>query len=144
MYHIPFHKHFKSCFLAANVSHCNEPVTTNTMFSNESALGSNAQSTQIFIGQNSKYIDVYGVATDHDLSHTLEENIMNHSTMDVGVLISHNAHAATSQKVKDILCMYCIKSQPVNHTINTQTMLNAVSGAYQRCRELCSHLYQCP
>ena len=43
------------------------------------------------------------------------------------VLISNNAHAATSQKVKDILCTV---SNPalVNLTINTKTMLNAVLG----------------
>ena len=47
------------------------------MFSDEPALGTYATAAQIIIGCNSKYIDVYGVATDHDLSCTLEENIMN-------------------------------------------------------------------
>ena len=42
VYHIPFHKYFKSCFPAANISHHNEPVTTDTMFSNEPVLESNA------------------------------------------------------------------------------------------------------
>ena len=71
-------------------------------------LGSNAQAAQIFAGCNSKYVDVYSVLTDHDLSHMLEENIMSHGAMDV--LISNNAHTATSQKVKDILHMYHIQS----------------------------------
>ena len=48
------------------------------MFSDEPALGSNATAAQIFIGYNSKCINVYGVTTDCDLSHTPEENIMNH------------------------------------------------------------------
>ena len=77
MYHIPFHKHFKSCFPTANISCHDEPVTTDSMFSNEPTLGSKATTAQIIIGHNSKYIDVYGVATEYDLSHTLEENIMN-------------------------------------------------------------------
>ena len=49
------------------------------MFSYEPALGSNATAVQIFIGCHSKYsyIDIYGVATECDLSYTLEENIMN-------------------------------------------------------------------
>ena len=47
------------------------------LFSDKPALGSNASTTQIFIGCNLKYIDAYGVSMDHDLSHTLEENIMN-------------------------------------------------------------------
>ena len=96
-YHIPFCKHFKSHFLAANVSHHNEPIATDTMFSHEPALGSNTQAAQIFIGHNSKYIDAYGVSTDCNLSHTLEENILSHGAMDV--LVSDNAHTATSQKV---------------------------------------------
>ena len=84
------------------------PVVTDTIFSDEPALGSNATAVQIFIGHNSKYINVYRVATDHVLSHTLEENIMNQGAMDI--LISNNACTATSQKVKDILHMYCVKS----------------------------------
>ena len=71
------HKHFKSCFSAANVSHRNEPIATDTMFSDEPMLGSNAKAVQILVGHNSRYIHVYRVATDHDLSCTLEENIMN-------------------------------------------------------------------
>ena len=52
---------------------------------------------------------------DHDLSHTLEENIMSCSAMDILPLISDNSHAATSQKVKDILHLYhiqCHTSEP--------------------------------
>ena len=67
------------------------------MVSNEGALASNAQAAQIIVGHNSKYIDVYGIATDQDLSHTLEENIMSCGAMDI--LISDNAHVATSQQV---------------------------------------------
>ena len=77
------------------------------MFSGESVLGSNARAVQILAGHNSKYIDVYGVTTDCDLSHTLEENIMNQRAMDV--LISNNVKATTSQKLKDILRMYDIE-----------------------------------
>ena len=50
MYHIPFHEHFKSCFPAANTSHHSEPVATDTIFSDEPALGSNTATAQIFIG----------------------------------------------------------------------------------------------
>ena len=88
MYHIPFHKHYKSHFPTANVNCHNELVITNTVC-NEPALGSNHTTAQIFVGHNSKYIDAYGVATDHGLSCTLEENIMNQGAMDV--LISNNS-----------------------------------------------------
>ena len=107
-YHIPFHKHFKSHFPATNITCYNEPVTTDTMFSDEPAQGTSATAVQIFIGHNSKYMNVCGVATDHDLSCTLEENIMNQEAMDV--LISDNAQASTSKKVKYSLHMCHIKS----------------------------------
>ena len=93
---------------SANINCHNEPVATDTMFSDEPTLGSNATTVQIFIGHNSKYTNVSGVSTDCDLSCTLEENIMNQGAMDV--LISDNACAATSQKVKDILHIYHFKS----------------------------------
>ena len=47
------------------------------MFSDEPTLGSIEKAAQILIGCNSKYIDVYRVATDYDFSCTLEEYIMN-------------------------------------------------------------------
>ena len=83
------------------------------MFSNEAALGNTTTAAQIFIGHNSKYIDIYGVATACDLPCTLEENIMNLGAMDV--LVSNNAHTATNQKVKDILCIYHIKYHISEH-----------------------------
>ena len=42
-YCIPIHKHFKCCFLAANVSCHNEPIATDTVCSDEPVLGSKAQ-----------------------------------------------------------------------------------------------------
>ena len=46
-YCIPIHKHFKSFFSAASVSHHHEPVTTITKFSNEPGLGNNATTVEI-------------------------------------------------------------------------------------------------
>ena len=128
VYCIQFCKHFKSCFPATNSSCHNKLVA---MFSNEPALGSNTTSAKIFICRDSKYNDIYGAATDCDLSHALEEITMNQGAMDV--LISDNAHTATSQKVKDILHMYCIKScnQHQNYT---------ECWAHQRHHGSCTHL----
>ena len=44
------------------------------------------------------------------------------------VHISDNAHTTTSQKVKDILHMYHIKSHTSELITNTRTMLNTVLG----------------
>ena len=45
------------------------------MIFDEPVLGSNAPAMLVFIWCNSMYIVIYIVATDHDLSHTLEEII---------------------------------------------------------------------
>ena len=84
-------------------------------FSDGPTLGSIAKDAHIFVGHNSRYIDVYEVATDRDFSHTLKENIMNRGAMDV--LISDNAKAKTSHTVQDILQMYkhCACSSEPHH-----------------------------
>ena len=108
-------------FPAANVSHCNEPITIDTMFSNEPALGSITQGGQIFIGHNSKYIDDYGVVTSCDLSHTLEENIMSCGAMDV--LIRDNARKSKIFSICTVLNLV-----PGNLITKVKTLLNAVLG----------------
>ena len=86
---------FQSHVPATSISHSNEPVATNTMFSDEPALGSNATPVQIFILHNSEYVNDYGGTTDHDVSHTLEQNIMNQGAMDV--LTSNNLKSNQSE-----------------------------------------------
>ena len=56
------------------------------------------------------------------------------------VLTSNNAHAATSQKVKDILVLYLV---PVNLITNIKTMPNTASGI-SKMSQLCPHLYWFP
>ena len=80
--------------------------------------------------------------TYSDLSHTLEENIMSCGAMDV--LISDNAHAATSQEVKDVLCMYRIQSCTSELHHNTKTILNAVLGISKMSQIMFSPLLVSP
>ena len=127
-YHIQVRKHLKSCFPAA-MSLLKMNLSPLTLCS----LGNNGTAVEIFIGCNSKHVDVYGVTTNCNLSCRLEENISDQEAM--AVLISNNAHAATSQNVKDFLCMYCINfynSEP-HHT---KTMANAVLGTSKMSQTL--------
>ena len=63
---------------------------------------------------------------------------MSHGAMDV--LISSNACTATSRKVKDILCMYQIKSCTSEPHHQHKTMPNAVSGISKMSQIMCSPL----
>ena len=81
---------------------------------------------QIFVWCNSKYIDVYRVATDHDVSHTLQENMMNQEAMeDLLAVMQETQPARKSETV-----FVCTVSNPTlaNLTINTKTMLSTVLG----------------
>ena len=106
-YRLPFRKHFKSRFPALNVHRRNEPVATDTIWSDTPALHSGFIAAQVFVGRFSLVTDVYGMVTDASFVHVLEDNIRKRGAMDM--LISDRAKAQVSRKVQDILRMYCIK-----------------------------------
>ena len=54
-------KRYKSPFLACNV-HCrNEPIATDTVYSNTPAIGSGCKCAQLFVGNKTMVTDVYGM-----------------------------------------------------------------------------------
>jgi hypothetical protein len=63
---LPFRKHFKSPFPAFNVHRRNEPVATDTVYSDTPAVDSGATSAQIFVGTQTLVTDVYGMKTDKE------------------------------------------------------------------------------
>jgi hypothetical protein len=94
-------KHFKSRFPAFNVIRRNEPVATDTVYSDTVAIAGRYKCAQVFVGRHSLILDVYGMRTDGDFASTLEDNIRKRGAMDL--LISDRAQAEISDKVKDIL-----------------------------------------
>ena len=106
MYRILFRKLFKSRFPAFNVPRRHEPVATDTMWSKVPAIDGGAKGAPVFVGRTTKFVDVYPVRTDGEFVQTLEDNIRRRGAMDI--LISDNAKAQISNKVKDILRMYKI------------------------------------
>ena len=94
-------KAFKSPFPACNVHRRNEPVATDTVYSDTPAIDDGAQSAQFFVGCESLVCDVYGMKTDKQFVNTLQDNIRRRGAMNK--LISDRAQVEISKKVQDIL-----------------------------------------
>ena len=94
-------KKYKSPFPANNVHRCNEPVATDTVYSNTPAIDSGATSAQFFCGTESLVCDVYGMKSDKQFVNTLQDNIRRWGAM--SKLISDRAQVEISNKALDIL-----------------------------------------
>jgi hypothetical protein len=117
--HFPFRKHFKSRFPALNVHRRNEPVATDTVYSDTPAIDNGATSAQIFVGTKSLVTDVYGMKSDKEFVNTLQDVIRKRGAMDK--LISDRAQTELSNKVLDILRNYIIddwQSEPYHEHQN--------------------------
>jgi hypothetical protein len=84
----------------------NEPVATDTIFSDTPAVDSGVTCAQLFVGRESLVADVYGLKTEKAFVNTLEENICKRGAMDK--LISDCAKAEMSERVKQMCVYYSI------------------------------------
>jgi hypothetical protein len=100
-------KHFKSRFPAFNVMRRNEPVATDTVYSDTSAVDDGAKCAQLFVGRDTLVTDIYGMKSGNEFIITLEDNIRRRGAMDK--IISDRALSEINQKVHDILRAYIIK-----------------------------------
>jgi hypothetical protein len=91
----------KSPFPALNVHRRNEPVATDTIYCDTSAIDDGSKAAQFYVGIDTKFCSAYGVKTDGDFSKTLMDVIRKHGAMDK--VISDSAQAEISKKVQDIL-----------------------------------------
>ena len=99
-------KAFRSPFPALNVHRRQEPVATDTVYSDEPAIDDGSMAAQLFIGRSSLVTDVYGVKTDQQFVSTLEDNIRRRGAMDQ--LVSDRAQAEVGNRTQQILRAYCI------------------------------------
>ena len=123
--------HFKSLYPALNVHHCNEPVATDTVYSDTPAIAGGETYAQLFVGTESLVTDVEGMKTDKQFVNTLEDNIHHHGAPTK--LILDRAQVEISNKVKDILCALCIsdwQSEPF------QQHQNAAEHRYQTVKSI--------
>jgi hypothetical protein len=99
-------KRYKSPNPALNVHRRDEPVATDTVYSDTPAIGGGETSAQIFVGTETLVTDVEGMKTDKQFVNTLEDNIRRRGAP--AKLISDRAQVEISNKVKDILRALCI------------------------------------
>ena len=86
---------------ALNVHRRNEPVATDTIYSNTPAIESGVTQPQFFVGCKTMVCDAYPMKTDKQFVNTLEDNIRTCGAMDQ--LISDSAQVEVSNKVNDVL-----------------------------------------
>ena len=91
----------KAPFPALNVRRCNVCVATNTIFADTPAGCSGVKAVQIFVGVDTKYVDLFPLANNRQFASTLMDVIRKSGAMDV--LISDQAQMEIFNKVKDIL-----------------------------------------
>ena len=152
----PMKKHLKSRNPALNIPRRNEPVATDTVFSDTPAVDSGVKQAQVFVGRDTLVADAYPMKSGKQLvrSITLEDNTRRRGAMDK--LPSDSAKTEISNKVMDILMAYHISnwhSVPYHQNQNpaewryrtikswTNTVMNK-SGAPANCWLLCL-IYVC-
>ena len=99
-------KRYKSPNPAVNVHRRNEPVATDTVFSDTPAIDGGETIAQIFVGTDTFVIDVFGMKSEKQFINTLEDTIRLRGAPTK--LISDRAQVEISNKVKDILRTLCI------------------------------------
>src|SRR5574339_96692 len=131
-------KRYKSPFPACNVHRRNEPVATDTVYSDTPAIDSGVTAAQFFVGTESMVCDVYPMKTDKQFVHVLQDNIRRRGAM--SKLISDRAQVEISNKVHDILRNYIIKDwQSEPH----QQHQNAAERRYQDVKRIANTLLDC-
>ena len=93
----PMRKHFKSRNPAFNITHRNEAVATDTIFSDTPAIYSGVTMAQSFVRKDSLVSDVYPMHSSKQFVNTLEDNIRFRGAM--SKLIRDYAQVEISNKV---------------------------------------------
>jgi hypothetical protein len=94
-------KHYKSRFPAMNVARQNEPVATDIIYSDVTAVDDGSKYAQFFVSRETLVCDFYGMKSNKQFVNTLEDNIRRRVAMDK--LTSDRATTEISNKVQDIL-----------------------------------------
>ena len=101
-------KRYRSPYPACNVPRRNEPVATDTVYSDTPAIDDGSTCAQLFVGTESLVTDVYGMKSDRQFVNTLEDNIRTRGAPTK--LISDRAQVEIGRKVLDILRSLFISS----------------------------------
>ena len=115
-------KHYKSLFPAMNVTRRDEPVVTDTIYSDTPAIDNGCKQAHISVGTKTTYTDIYDMKTDSQFVNTLEDYIRHRGVM--SQLISDSAQVEVGKRVLDISRALCIGNWQVKPINNTKIQLN--------------------
>ena len=107
-------KHFKSRNPVFNIPRRNEPVATDTIFSDTPAINDGSTMAQFFVGRDTLVCDAYGIKSQKQFINTLYENIRFRGAMTT----SYPKRLLTYSEVSSS------NNMNLNHTINTGIKLN--------------------
>ena len=100
-------KHFKSRNPVFNIPRRNEPVATDTIFSDTPAINDGSTMAQFFVGRDTLVCDAYGIKSQKQFINTLYDNIRFRGAMTT--LITDGGRYEISKKVADLLRSLFIK-----------------------------------
>ena len=100
-------KHFKSRNPVFNIPRRNEPVATDTIFSDTPAINDGSTMAQFFVGRDTLVCDAYGIKSQNQFINTLYDNIRFRGAMTT--LITDGGRYEISKKVADLLRSLFIK-----------------------------------
>ena len=100
-------KHFKSRNPVFNIPRRNEPVATDTIFSDTPAINDGSTMAQFFVGKDTLVCDAYGIKSQKQFINTLYDNIRSRGAMTT--LITDGGRYEVSKKVADLLRSLFIK-----------------------------------
>ena len=110
---LPFRKHYKTRFPAANVSRLPEKVATDTFYSDCPAADdritghAGATMVQLYAGLDSHLTEVYPMQSENQMANTFMDFIRKHGAPDM--LVSDNAKTQVGSAILEILRQYNIK-----------------------------------
>ena len=138
---LPMRKHFKSRNPGLNVPRRNEPVATDTVFSDVPAIDSGVTAAQLYVGTESLRCDIYPMPaeTNEAFCNTLKDNIRKRGAMDK--LLSDRAKNETSRATKKVLRDYIVddwQSEPHHqHQNPAENMWQTIKSKTNRTMNAC-------
>ena len=147
-YYYYLKKHFKSRNPAFNIPRRNEPVATDTIFSDTPTIHDGSTMAQFFVGKDTLVFDTYWIKSQKQFINTLYDDIKSRGTMNT--IITDGGKYEISKKVSDLLRSLFIKqyeSEPYHQHQNKaeqcyiNTLMN-LAGSPAHCWLLCL-LYVC-
>ena len=116
-------KHFKSSNHVFNIPRRNEPVATDTVFSDTPAINDGSTMAQFFVGKDTLVCDAYGIKSQKQFINTLYDNIKTRDAMDT--IITDGGKYEISKEVSDLLRVYSLSNMSQNPILSTKPKLNS-------------------